>query len=105
MTNQSELPPGVLRFEQFEPLLGQEFVLSIGEERLVLTLVEAELLPIYNPDVHWRPPFALVFTCPDRRILPQQMYVLDHPELPGADLFLVAIGHSEAGISYEAIFN
>lgn len=105
MTNQPEPPPGLLTFEQFEPLVGQPFDLPIGDERFVLTLTEASLLPRHNPEIHWRPPFRLTFTCPDQRILPQQMYRIEHAALTDAELFLVAVAGDADGITYEAIFN
>ena len=95
----------MLTFEQFEPLVGQPFDLPVGDERFVLTLTEAKLLPHHNPDIHWRPPFVLTFTCPDQRVLPQQMYRIDHSAVPGAELFLVAFGRDDAGVNYEAVFN
>ena len=55
MTNQTELPPGMLTFEQLEPLVGQTFDLPIGDEHFALTLTEAKLLQHYNPEVHLRP--------------------------------------------------
>lgn len=105
MTNQTDLPPGLLTFGQFEPLVGHNFDLAIGEERFALTLDDASLLPHHHPDIHQRPPFQLFFSCPDQRILPQQMYQIDHADLPGILLFLVAIGRSDKGITYQAIFN
>lgn len=105
MTNQAEVPPGALRFEQFEPLLGQPFEVPIGDERFILTLEEAKLLPHFIDGLHSRPPFSLIFKCPDLRILPQHVYAMDHPSLPGTELFLVPIAGDAQGISYQAIFN
>jgi ribosomal protein S18 acetylase RimI-like enzyme len=49
--------------------------------------------------------FALVLRGPVDRLLPQQIYALEHATLGACDLFLVPIRQDPAGIYYEAVFN
>ncbi len=105
MTNQSESAPADLTFELFEPIVGEVFAVPIGEERFDLTLTEAGLLKHFNPEVHRRPPFELLFACPDLRVLPQGNYAMDNATLGALEVFIVPIAGDAQGITYQAVFN
>lgn len=49
--------------------------------------------------------FALLFRGPLELFLPQQMYRLKHAHLGEMDLFLVPVGRTSQGFTYEAFFN
>lgn len=105
MTNQPANAEIGLVFEEIEPLRGQAFMLRIGDEELAFTLTEARLLKHYVPEIHPRPPFSLLFHCPDVRIVPQGSYTLAHDTLEVQDMFLVPVAGDANGVSYEAVYN
>lgn len=51
-----------------------------------------------------RDPFSVVFRGPAEPLLPQAIYRLEHDRLGTLDLFLVPLGPSADGMSYEAVF-
>lgn len=93
-----------LMFEDFADKVGEVF--PIGDRdvpQIPLTLTEAELLSGARPGM--RSPFSLVFLAKDPRVLPQRLYRLEHNGLGELEIFLVPIGKSEQGVSYQATFN
>lgn len=105
MTNQHSTAPAGPTFELFEPLLGQVFEVPFADEVFAFTLAEAKSIGNFLPQVHSRPPFTLVFHCPDVRILPQALYPVKHEQLGLQEIFLVPIAGNAEGVSYEAVFN
>ena len=103
MTNRTD--PDELRYEHFEPLVDTQFDITIAEERFSLRLSEAKLLRNFSPDPDFRPPFALLFTCADQRILPQAIYDMDNADLGTRQIFLVPVGQDGEGVRYEAVFS
>ena len=49
--------------------------------------------------------FSVYFRGPLDRLLPQNTYHMEHPRMGAIALFIVPIGHGEAGFRYEAVFN
>jgi hypothetical protein len=94
-----------LVLEDFADKVGEVFAVSEeGVPAIPLTLTEAE--PLINrlpPEV--RPPFSLVFLAKDPRVLPQRLYRLEHNGMGPLSLFLVPIGKSAEGVTYQATFN
>ncbi len=105
MTNQHPPVPAGPTLELFEPLLGQVFAVAFADEVFALTLAEAKSIGNFIPQVHDRPPFSLVFHCPDVRVLPQAIYPLKHDQLGLQEMFLVPIAGNAEGVSYEAVYN
>ena len=94
--------------QDFEPHRGSTFRLAPGggEPRdLVLVAVESLGGETSLSDAP-REPFSLVFRDPATRkeFLPQAIYRLEHPEMPGLELFLVPIGPDAQGMRYQAVF-
>lgn len=89
----------------FETAIGQVFAIPFDDASFELTLTEAKLLKHYHPEVHERPPFTLVFRCPDPRVLPQSIYAMEHDLLGALEIFMVPIAGDAQGVSYEAVFN
>jgi hypothetical protein len=104
MTNQ-DIIPQILRFEQFEPLLEQNFELEFSDETFSFTLIEARLSSHPYGDPATRPAFSLQFFCRDKRILPQLIHRMWHASLGHQDIFCVPIGMRDEGVLYEAVFN
>ena len=100
----------VLQLSMFADHVNTPFVLNLEEERVDLTLVEAEpRKPTPKgfgvPDTIRDDPFALLFRGPGDKPLPQRLYPLHHETLGELNIFLVPIGIDEKGRYYEAFFN
>jgi hypothetical protein len=92
-----------LTHETFAPLTGQAFTLPLDGGTLTLTLRGVEVLADGAAAPERRTPFALHFRGPERPLLPQRIYPLEHPSLGTIELFLVPIGGA-GGAVYEAVF-
>jgi hypothetical protein len=100
------MPDRQLVFEDFADKIGEEF--AINEEdvsRITLTLREAEPLNPAMAPRGVRPPFALLFLAPDPRVLPQQLYRMEHEAFGTMSIFLVPVGKDTSGVTYQATFN
>lgn len=100
----------VLKLSMFTDHIDSPFRLDLGEEKLDLTLVEAEpRKPTPKsfgvPDTIRNDPFALLFRGPGDKPIPQQLYPLNHDKLGELAIFLVPVGIDEKGRYYEAFFN
>ena len=88
----------------FEGRVGETFAAtpSYAGEPLGLTLTSCVESPHARPD---HPAFSLFFDGPgpDRR--EQQIFALEHAELGEFGLFLVPVGQTEDGFTYEAVIN
>ena len=49
--------------------------------------------------------FSVMFMGPREILLPQQTYLVSHPEMGDFEIFLVALGQEPEGIRYEAVYN
>lgn len=68
--------------------------------------VELELKEITEKDLDPKQEqFTLVFHGPLQTLLQQRTYQIEHERIGKFDLFLVPIGQSKDGFTYEAIFN
>lgn len=95
-----------LVIEDFADKVGEVF--SINEQdipAIPLTLAEAQPLNAARTMPGMRPPFSLIFLARDPRVLPQRLYRIEHNGLGEVAIFLVPIGKSAEGVSYQATFN
>jgi hypothetical protein len=93
-----------LILEDFQPYAGAAFIVREDEiPPLELTLESIEPLPVHFVGV--RPPFSLMFRCPDMRVLPQNIYCLEHPSMGKISLALVPVARDSGGVQYQALFN
>jgi hypothetical protein len=105
MTNHPVGAAPLLRLELFEPAVDEVFTISFTDARFDLRLREVTALKHHVPQIHSRPPFSLLFVCPDRRILNQGSYAIEHERLGMLEIFLVPVGADENGVQYEAVFS
>jgi hypothetical protein len=95
-----------LCYEDFADKVGHVFPIGDSDvPQIPLTLAEAELLNAYRTLPGSRTPFSLIFVARDPRVLPQRIYRLEHDDLGELDIFLVPIGKTADGVSYQAMFN
>lgn len=106
MTNHTEAAAAEpLRLDMIEPEVGTVFRMSFTDAEFDLELREAKPLGRFLEGIHMRPPFALLFVCPDRRVVAQGMYAMDHDRLGRLEIFIVPVAADEDGVHYEAVFN
>lgn len=105
MTNQPEAVAPTLTLETFQPELGSTFAISFADARFDLELREAKALTFRDPKVQIRHPFSVLFVCPDKRVLEQGTYAIDHERLGRLEIFIVPVDADEDGVHYEAVFN
>jgi hypothetical protein len=93
-----------LSLGSFSGLVEASFCLATGAgEPLNVRLVEAVSLGAPRAPGA-REPFSLAFLGPPDPVLPQSIYTLECDALGSIELFLVPIGRSADGVTYEAIF-
>jgi uncharacterized protein DUF6916 len=99
-----------LTVDTFADRIGQEFgVQAEGAAPLHMVLESVTRIPVAG----WRPeeaaghrqPFSLVFLGPPEVVQPQAIYRFEHVELGAFEIFIVPIGRSARGVSYEAVFS
>lgn len=96
------MPDGAVTLAQFEPLVGSDFTLQLGEAGcLTARLIEA--CPGQWAPPEGRAPFCLTFEAPEPA-LPQRIYRLEHAQMGGMDIFLVPVARTATGLNYEAVF-
>ena len=102
--------------DTFTPAVGDTFPLDLGESgKLSLELTAAKPLEVPEaalpegvtpePEEDRRAPFALTFRGPGDPLLPQGIYKLEHDSVGPLEIFLVPLGQTAEGTTYEAIFN
>ncbi len=96
--------------DTFAPRTGQVFHLHIeGAEAQPLVLQSVTPIPVnaWRPEdvARHRTPFSLLFLGPPTFVLPQAIYHFDHDDIGTFDMFIVPIGQSAEGVSYEAVFS
>lgn len=95
-----------LVFEDFAGRVGETFPIhEQGLEDFPLTLAEAQPLRSTWSLPGTRPPFSLIFLGENPCILPQRLYKFDLAGIGLVDIFLVPVGKSDKGVSYQAVFN
>lgn len=93
-----------LAFEHFTDRVGQSFpaTMSMGEQ-VELLLVKADER---RPGPHVAPGFSLEFLVePDDASRPQQLVVLEHPEVGTHPIFVVPVDRDERGTIYQSVFS
>jgi hypothetical protein len=89
-----------LTAESFKPHIGTGFRVTDVQPPLELRLDRVEVYTRAGAD---RQPFSLFFLGPTGAVLSQRIYHLEHA-MGGMDIFIVPIGASAEGVSYEAVF-
>ncbi len=99
----------------FHPYLQQTFMVLLPDQELPLVLNEivlygtrpAQTITAHGRELTLRPdPYGLIFRGPLQPALPQQMYLLAHPDWEEPQtVFLVPVGIDAAGRYYELGFN
>ena len=89
----------------FSPLLHDTFRLVTADgASLGLELVEVHESGRNRP-AQERSSFALLFKGTRDKLLPQQMYQMEHATLGLMELFIVPVQEDQTGYYYEAVFN
>jgi hypothetical protein len=74
-----------------------------------MTLEAVNEIPVsgWRPDeaAEHRKPFSLLFLGPPSFVLPQATYRFEHETIGAFDLFIVPVGRTAQGVSYEAVFS
>jgi hypothetical protein len=108
MTDDRFLELGTLTLDAARTMVGQEFVRSHDSgPDIVLRLFAAEAVrldPSAQPNPSGRP-FSLLFKGPTDPQLTQGIHDLGHVEHPLPGIFLVPVGRSDDGFTYEAVFS
>lgn len=95
-----------VKVEDFQPLVGQFFDVSLDQGTSVLTRIELkEARPSGNGRPDARNPFRLLFEGPASEPLDQGMFVLEHAEFGKLPIFIVPIRGDSETRGYEAVFN
>ena len=101
-----------LTMDDFSKHLNQKFQIQYQAEEgeAGAGSIEAELVEVLKlgdrqADEKQRQPFSVIFRGPDKPVLQQQVYSLEHDGLGKLDLFLVPLGPDKGGILYEAVFS
>ena len=105
----THVPLDQLTLASFAELLHSQFRVHVGPATVVeLELVEATATPNARMEAAADSAlgnFSLIFSGPADRLLAQQMYRFEHPQIGAFDLFIVPIGREEGRLRYQAIFN
>jgi hypothetical protein len=88
----------------FSPLLHGLFRLTAGELSLDLELVEVNDSG-RKSTTQERAPFSILFKGTREKLVPQQMYRVEHETLGAMDLFIVPVREDKDGYYYEAVFS
>ncbi|MFN8633976.1 MAG: hypothetical protein U0893_08990 [Chloroflexota bacterium] len=96
--------------DTFTPRVGEIFrVQAPGADPIEMALESVAEIPVagWRPDDAARPrqPFSLLFLGPAHLILPQAIYPFEHDALGIFEIFIVPVGKSANGVTYEAVFS
>lgn len=95
-----------LASNDFSELIEQKFEIRGGDHRLTAQLVEVvELEASRAPGSGRAQPFSILLRAAPEPVLPQSIYVVEHPRLGAVEMFLVPVGAAADGMEYEAVFN
>jgi hypothetical protein len=95
---------GDVRVDTFEGREGETFSIEFADGKLDLTLVAVERLPDEWGRAERQDAFSLIFEDPGGRLLPQQVWPLDHEELGRLEVFLVPLEPEGAATRLQAVF-
>jgi hypothetical protein len=91
--------------ETFEPHVGTTFLVRLSDASPIeLTLIEASRLTNDNDTRRQRAPFRLIFRDPERRVVQQGTYDVEHAAFEPVRIFLVPIQADASGLYLEAVF-
>jgi hypothetical protein len=91
-----------LSHAMFAARVGEPFAIT-GPATLELSLEEANLGA--EPPDAGRRPFSLIFRGPQRPLLAQQIYRMEHEALGALEIFIVPVSCDASGARYEAVFS
>jgi hypothetical protein len=96
--------------ETFAPRIGEPFRVHVqGAEPLEMALESVTEIPVsgWQPEeaAEHRTPFSLVFLGPPHVVLPQAIYRFEHDGIGTFEIFIVPIGRTAQGVSYEVVFS
>ncbi len=89
-----------IHLDTFQPLVGAGFTTTLPDGDITLVLREATAM---GKGLREGGAFSLLFSGPDGVHLPQGVFSLAHAEIGGVELFLVPVGDTTHGWSYEAV--
>lgn len=96
-----------LQVEQFEPLVGQDFTVSLpgypGSYTFTLVTAQTSKFPPHRRDA--RKPFSLMFRPPEGLNFPQAVYHVEHPALGTLPILVVPVLVAEDGRLMQAVFS
>jgi hypothetical protein len=98
-----------LTLDSFAPLIGQQFRLVLADgSTLDAVLERASEVPVsgWQPEANRpaRKPFSLLFLGRSQAVLPQSIYRFQHETLGELEIFIVPVGRTAEGVTYEAVF-
>jgi hypothetical protein len=88
--------------DEFKPLIGQPFTVSIDEDRVETFVLEA-VDGRTAVDPARRQPFSLLFSCKILPALPQRIYRFEHDSAGSLDLFAVPVEERDDRSLYEVV--
>src|SRR4051812_21609050 len=96
--------------EMFRPHVGEVFRVQVpGTDPVTMTLETVSEIPVagWRPDdaAEHRTPFSLLFQGPPNVVLPQATYGFELEALGTFEMFIVPVGRTAEGVSYEAVFS
>jgi hypothetical protein len=99
-----------LTLDTLAPLVGQTFRLHLDDGTTIDMVLESaaeNATPAWRPadDAPERRPFTLTFVGPPELVLPQRIYRFEHETLGNAEIFIVPVGRTARGVTYEAVFS
>jgi hypothetical protein len=92
---------GALRIDDFTPHLDAVFDMQTAAGVVPLKLAKVD--PVGDSG-RAGGAFSLIFVAPQGPWLPQGIYPVPHPVLGRMEIFLVPVGATQGGNSYQAIF-
>lgn len=106
-----EIPKSSFTVETFTPHIGEEFIVSIENQKFSLKLILAEASVLHPRDGRSlgksgfvrTDPFSLLFEC--NQSLPQMLYEMNHAVMGEFQIGLVPVGPTNNGWGMEAVFN
>ena len=96
---------GFVLYDYAEAIAGfiqQRF--EIADESAPVTLELFEVRKMEDVASVQRVAFSALFRGPDKPLLPQRVYPLEHPILGRLEVFLVPISQDDNGVCYEMVF-
>ena len=92
--------------EDFRQHLGTKFKVRVEAPRPIeLELEEVKGYRAGANEPGGMERFSLFFCGPDDLMLPQGIFVLEHPSMGELLLFIVPVGRDDRGFRYEVVFN